>query len=450
LAASLVFYASLDVRHLPLFVLSILVNYGFGLALLRTAGRPARRTMWLWAGLAFNLGLLAACKYTAFLFGSVNALLGTQGAERALAFPLGISFFTIQEVAFLVDVYQDLIPQLHPVDFALFVAWFPRVISGPILDYRETVQELERPDLAHPDQRNLAAGLMLLFMGLGKKVLVADTLARWANAGYAVAPSLTLLEAWVTVLCFTFQIYFDFSGYSDMAVGLARLFNIRIPNNFNSPYQATSIIDFWSRWHITLTRFITAYVYTPLVRSFKVLTFSKALGATFVTMVLVGLWHGPAWTYVVFGAVHGAAFVVNHLSRRRRWPVPDAVGWFLTFLVVNVGFVFFRAATINQALDMLAAMLGRHGVTLSYRYAAFVSFLVRNLHVRAQPWHYEGLGTAVPLLPFLLAFIFLQHNSQKENEVFQPTVGRALALFLLIFLGLLNLSQYSQFVYVRF
>jgi D-alanyl-lipoteichoic acid acyltransferase DltB (MBOAT superfamily) len=434
LAASVGFYASLDWHHLPLFVLSMAVNYGISQALLRTAGQPKSRTLWLVAGLVFNLGLLGLCKYTG-----------------AASFPLGISFFTLQEIAFLVDVYQDLIPQVRILDFALFVAYFPRVVSGPILDYRETVRELEQPNLSRPDEKNLAAGLMLLFMGLGKKVLIADTLAVWANRGFTAAPSLTFVESWAVALCFTFQIYFDFSGYSDMAVGLARLFNIRLPNNFNSPYHATSIIDFWNRWHITLTRLITSYLYTPLIRSFKVLTFPKALSATFVTMVIVGIWHGPAWTFVVFGAIHGAAFVVNHISRRRHWAVPAAVGWLLTFMVVNVGFVFFRAVSLAQAKDMLSAMIGRHGAyVMPERYANWLPGTMKNLLTHVEPWHFGGMGFVVLWLPLLFALIFLRHNSRQEGEVFHPSYGRLAALVLLMFLGLLNLNQYAQFVYVNF
>jgi alginate O-acetyltransferase complex protein AlgI len=258
------------------------------------------------------------------------------------------------------------------------------------------------------------------------------------------------VDAWTVAICFTLQIYFDFSGYSDMAVGLAQLFNIRIPNNFNSPYQATSIVDFWNRWHITLTRFVTSYLYTPLIRSFKHLSLPKVLVATILTMVLVGLWHGPAWTFAAFGAIHGLALALNRLFRNQRWRLPDPLGWLLTFLTINVGFVFFRSDSMGQAFDLLKGMAGVRGIILSHRFAAYVHRLLGPVPVHADYWHVRGQGYVMVALPVLLLFMFLKHNSLREYESFQPTRPRMVVLALLLFFGLLDLHTYAPFIYVNF
>lgn len=449
LAASFVFYSDLSWHNMPWLLASLVANYGLGILLLRTSVPPGLRRSWLIAGIVFNIGLLAVCKYTNFALGSWDVWTGAHIPQYTLPFPLGISFFTIQEISFLIDVYQNLIPRINPVDYGLFVIFFPRVSSGPILDYRETMHELGQPGLAEPNSRNIAAGLMLVFLGLGKKVLIADALSRWVTAGYNVASSLTLVEAWGVAFCYTFQIYFDFSGYSDMAVGLARMFNIRIPNNFNSPYHATSIIDFWNRWHITLTRWVTSYLYTPLVRSFEHLTLAKAMAATFLTMIILGLWHGAAWTYVAFGAVHGLALMVNRYSRHRHWRIPDLVGWILTFVTVTIGFVFYRAHDLIQASDMFEGMAGQRGMVLSIRFAAYLHKLIGPLPLQAGYWQYSQEGYTLAVLPLLLGFVLTRHNSQQEMESFQPNLLRLMALALLIFFGLLNLHQYAPFVYVN-
>ncbi|HEY8565110.1 MAG TPA: MBOAT family protein [Beijerinckiaceae bacterium] len=330
-------------------------------------GGPARAILVL--GLAWNLGLLAYFKYADFFITTANQVAGTHWVLLNVVLPLGISFFTFQKIAYLVDVYRGAARAGRLLDFALFVFFFPQLIAGPIVHHAEVRPQLARLAQGAAHERNavwenLAVGLTLLAMGLAKKLFVADTLALYATPVFEAAAdgrTIGLLPAWQGALAYTGQLYFDFSGYSDMAVGLARMFGVRLPQNFASPYQATSIVEFWRRWHMTLSRFLRDYLYIPLGggrqgaarRSLNLMT----------VMLLGGLWHGAGWTFVVWGGLHGLYLLVAHAWRGLSFPpLPTLIGWALTMLAVTVAWVVFRAADLPSAGAVLSGMLGLNGL----------------------------------------------------------------------------------------
>jgi len=353
--ASLVFYSWLYPPYLGLLAVSILFNYGVGQIL---AKRKDLRLMW--AGVLANLGLLAWFKYAGFFADTFNAL--TQGSLDAgtILLPLAISFFTFQQIAYLVDMYRREISAGGFLEYAFFVTFFPQLIAGPIVHYRSLVPQLKKPDFIKFRADDLLAGGLLFAMGLSKKVLIADRLRGGADTLFlatanGVEPS--FFESWVGMMCYAFQIYFDFSGYSDMALGLGRMFGLKLPKNFESPYKCRSIIDFWRRWNITLSHFLRDYLYFALGgnRRGKIMRYVNL----FIVMLLGGLWHGAGWTFVVWGALHGAYLTLNHMWRKfANRTMPNFVALLLTFMAVIMAWVFFRADNFAQAFTILKSMLG--------------------------------------------------------------------------------------------
>ncbi|MEP6651727.1 MAG: MBOAT family protein [Myxococcales bacterium] len=373
------FYAYWRPPYLLLLIASILFNYYTARRLddhleRQEVGRARRLLI---ARIALNILLLGYFKYAAFIASQFSRLVGVDWQFEQRTLPLGISFYTFTEIAFLVDIYRRLARPGKMRDYFLFVTFFPHLIAGPIVHYRQLVPQF-KDRTEQGDAHDLALGLAIFVAGLFKKVVLADTFAVYASPAFDMAlPSgtpLSLLPAWGAALAYTFQLYFDFSGYSDMAIGLARVFGIRFPINFDSPYKATSIIDFWRRWHITLSSFLRDYLYIPLggSRKGRVRRHLNLL----LTMGLGGLWHGAGWTFIVWGLFHGTLLVLNHLWKELRgsaWkgtgggeasssPLGAALDRAATFLAVVVGWVLFRAHTLPQAVQLLRSMVGYHGV----------------------------------------------------------------------------------------
>ncbi|UPJ70868.1 MBOAT family protein [Bradyrhizobium sp. 187] len=352
---SLVFYGWDDPKFLiPLISASIVFNYLMGRAISSTHSKAV-----LGAGIAIDLGLLAYFKYANFLAENL-ASLGAPALHVAL--PIGISFFTFTQIAFLVDCYRDEASEYNPVHYGLFVSYFPHLIAGPILHHKEMMPQFARPETYTLNTAALVTGLCWFAAGLFKKVVLADGIEPFASAVFGAAdhgqiPGFGL--AWQAALAYTLQLYFDFSGYSDMAIGLALMFGIVFPANFNSPYKATSLIDFWRRWHMTLSRFLRDYLYIslggnrhgPLRRYLNL----------FVTMLLGGLWHGAAWTFVVWGTLHGLGLLFNHAWRSTGLRVPALISWTLVLIFVIFAWVPFRATTLASAAELWTSMLGFNG-----------------------------------------------------------------------------------------
>jgi len=374
--ASLVFYGFWRPEHTPLLLLSIAFNYFFGNLLQRSADGstwPSKRAL-LFLAITVNLAVLAYFKYADFLIKSVETVGGIRLTHLDVLLPIGVSFFTFTQIAYLVDAYAGKVREQNPMHYALFVTYFPHLISGPVLHHAEMMPQFRRPETYVPRLRFFVLGLAFLVMGLAKKALVADSAAPVANSVFDAADisSLGTAAVWQGVLAYTLQIYFDFSGYSDMAVGLSLLIGVRLPYNFNSPYKARSIIDFWRRWHMTLSRFLRDYLYIALGGSRR--GPRRRYWNLAVTMLLGGLWHGASWTFVVWGGLHGIFLMVNHLwceLRGRygaRWSNADKnagarvlgniAATVLTLGCVVIAWVFFRAKDFGRATDVLAAMFG--------------------------------------------------------------------------------------------
>ncbi len=348
-AASFFFYGWWDARLVPLLAASIGVNW----LLARHAPRRALAPL----GVALNLGVLGVFKYADFFAGTLGALLGTRHEGFGIVLPLGISFFTFQQISYLVDRSRGRAPRYDCGEYALFVSFFPQLIAGPIVRHGQIIDQYRLHPLRDGFHERFGKGLLLLVTGLVKKVALADELARIADPVFehaVTAGALAPADAWAGTLAFGFQIYFDFSGYSDMAIGLALLFGLSLPLNFNAPYTAASISEFWRRWHITLSTFLRDYLYIPLGGNRHGV--ARQYLALMITMLLGGLWHGAAWTFVAWGALHGAALCLNHALRQRGISLPAGSGRALTFLFVMLAWIPFRAEDFGSALVVFQSL----------------------------------------------------------------------------------------------
>ncbi|WP_375463971.1 MBOAT family O-acyltransferase [uncultured Methylobacterium sp.] len=354
-ALSLVFYGWWDPRFVPLLLGSILANWLVARAFLR------RRSAWLIpAAVAGNLAVLALFKYLDFLSDLANLIPGLSAPRPGWVLPLGISFFTFHHIMYLTDLRAGRAPAYGLTKYALYIAFFPQVLAGPLVRWSEIMHQFDERPYARPDAaERIARGLMLLTVGLSKKVFLGDPLAAYVNPVFqaaAAGKAATAAEAWQATLGFTFQIYFDFSGYTDMALGIALLFGLVLPQNFDVPYRAASLRDFWRRWHMTLSRFLRDYLYIPLGGNRRGLAIQVA--ALFATMTLGGLWHGAGLTFVAWGALHGLGLGAGILFRRAGLRMPAILGWALTALFVVLTWVLFRAASFEAALIVFKGLFG--------------------------------------------------------------------------------------------
>lgn len=458
--ASLFFYGYWNPAYVGLLLGSIICNYAFGMWIAKAGVQHAttRKRHVLIVAITANLLLLAYYKYANFFLASANTLTGSSLSLGDIILPLGISFFTFTQIAFLVDTYQGKVKEYNFIHYVLFVTYFPHLIAGPVLHHKDMMPQFAHDSTYHINWVNVATGILLFTLGLCKKVLWADSLAPYATAifdgvnhGITVGVLPTIYEAWSGALAYTLQIYFDFSGYTDMALGIALMFNIHLPINFNSPYKSTSIIEFWRRWHITLSTFLRDYLYIPLGgnRHGKL----RRYGNLIATMLLGGLWHGAGWTFVVWGALHGAYLTLNHLWRELvserflRW-VPDwigaLIGGTLTFLAVVAAWVVFRADNMSQTWVMWKAMFG-----IEFRPITFDAVAHGNLLLLADM---SGRGLMLLLIPGLL-WIWLLPNSTRirfiGGNLFWILL-QASTVFGLLYWVIDQFGSYSPFLYFQF
>ncbi|HEX2890363.1 MBOAT family protein [Vineibacter terrae] len=455
LLASFLFYAWWSFEYGLLIIATIVVNYAFGLKIQGIAQRDRRAAKpWLTTAIATNLALLGYYKYRDFFIENWNAVAGSDWDFAPLVLPLAISFHTFQQIAYLVDSYRCRVAQPSLTRYALFVLFFPQLIAGPIVHHYQLLPQLAAARTYLYSHQSFAVGLSFFVFGLAKKLLIADPLSGIADPIFdgALPEPPTFSQAWAGLLAYTLGLYFDFSGYSDMAVGLARMFGIRLPYNFNSPYKATSIIDFWHRWHMTLSQWLRDYLYIPLggnrhgkVRRYVNLT---------LTMLLGGLWHGAAWSFVFWGLLHGLYLAINHAwhavqarvtVRGRRLEIPLPMAWLLTFGAVALAWVFFRSPTAAHAVAMTESLVGLHG------------------------WHSDRFAAALgPSQAILIALAgavaLLMPNSQEIIDgdgdqatsvswlrlSWRPTLTWAAAVAGLLLLSLTQMSARREFVYFQF
>ena len=417
--SSLFFYSWWNPVYLPLILGSMLFNYITGQKL----ARNQKPKLLLFFGVSVNLGLLGYFKYADFLINNTNFLFGTEIPLLHLVLPLAISFFTFQQIAYLVDSYRHETKEYNFLNYALFVTFFPQLIAGPIVHHKEMMPQFSDANNRDPKAVHIAEGLFIFAIGLFKKVVIADTFAVWATEGFDHAASLDFSAAWITSLSYTFQLYFDFSGYTDMAIGAALLFNIRLPRNFNSPYKATSIQDFWRRWHITLSRFLRDYIYIPLGGNRK--SERRTHYNLMITFVLGGIWHGAGWTFLFWGALHGFALIIHRIWKKVGKTLPKVAAWLITFLFVNISWVFFRAKSFDDAFKVLKGMFGLNGITAAYNTmalwyiaAAFIIILFfQNSNELSADRKLKKYYLLLTTLLFLFALLQMFNISVQEDRV---------------------------------
>ena len=428
---SLFFYRYWNASYLQIILFSILVNFAFGSMLYRAGNQTfsLRRhhvvhKVALTVGVLFNLALLGYYKYADFFLENINAAFNTDFPLPHLALPLAISFFTFQQIAYLVDCSREHAQEYDFLKYCLFVSFFPQLIAGPIVHHQEMMPQFARLRNRVFSWSNISLGLFFFSMGLFKKVCIADQFSTWVGMGFDSNTVLTLFDAWGASLSYTFQLYFDFSGYTDMAIGSALFFNIILPVNFNSPYKSGSIQEFWRRWHITLSRWLREYLYIPLGGNRK--SAFRTYINLFVTFFLAGLWHGAGWTFVIWGGLHGVALVLHRAWNRLGLKMPGKIGWCLTFLFVNASWVIFRAETLADATRIFKGMLGVNGLSVNSTLVNLLSFS----NVLQQ--YFEGLRAGAIYLPaemhwYLAGFsvvLFLLPNSCQMGGLINNLSGK--------------------------
>jgi D-alanyl-lipoteichoic acid acyltransferase DltB (MBOAT superfamily) len=421
--ASLFFYGWWNSAYLSLIIGSMAFNFFIGNLFDRDIKRYKKAL--LISGIGTNIALLGYFKYSDFFIENLNAIAHTSIAPLHLALPLAISFFTFQQISYLVDSYKGETKEYNLLNYALFVTFFPQLIAGPIVHHKEMMPQFSSVSNMVKRYKNIAFGLLAFSVGLFKKVVIADSFAEIATAGFSHPETLNILEAWATSLSYTFELYYDFSGYTDMAIGAALLFNIKLPINFNSPYKALNIQDFWRRWHMTLSRFLRDYIYIPLGGNRKGdMRLYLNLMATFI---IGGIWHGAGWTFVLWGFLHGAALIVYQLYKRLDFKISNLLAWLITFNFINITWVFFRASDIEDALNILSSMFS-------------VTTLMNQTHISL---HIDWF-----VMAFIGVLYFKNLYQYRQNEL----LNRKTAYFtaLLFVSALLMSNRVSEFLYYDF
>src|ERR1700694_3839938 len=441
--ASLVFYSVSNWQFVLLLLASVAFNYGIGLLLISKRLRPGPRSFALTVGVAGDLVVLGTFKYAGFLAANLNAILST-GFTVDILLPVGISFYTFTQIGFLVDAYRGNVARYALPHYALFVTYFPHLIAGPILHHKDMIPQFERAEAKRPSPHLILCGLIIFAVGLFKKTCLADGIQPLVSLAFGPnAP--TFDQAWIGALAYTFQLYFDFSGYSDMAIGISLMFGIFLPLNFNSPYKATSIIDFWRRWHMTLSQFLRDYLYIPLGgnRHGRILRYVNSM----ITMVLGGLWHGAAWTFVAWGALHGEYLCINHawvnygpaVAPRFRGPA-NMAAFLLTFVSGVVAWVFFRAGRMSSAACGLSKMDDPTHIVFGRGEMAYALFIMA----------YAAMAWFAPNTQTIMGYDHKTRTVGQALSAWQKRPAFLYASAAVLAFGILGIQQHSEFIYFRF
>lgn len=463
--ASLFFYGWWNPIYLGLILVSILFNYTIGIALGNSGPNEGKR-MLAW-GVAANIGLIGYYKYANFFVDNINKLSGQNYHLETILLPLAISFFTFQQIAYLVDAYKGQARESNFLRYCLFITFFPQLIAGPIVHHKEMLPQFAKDIVYKLNIENIAVGVTIFSLGLFKKVIFADNMALHATPIFSAAEHgaiLTIFEAWRGVLAYTLQLYFDFSGYSDMAIGLARMFGIRLPMNFNSPYKAVNIIGFWRRWHITLSRFLRDYLYIPLGGNRRG-KFRRYINVM-LTMLLGGLWHGASWTFVMWGGLHGLYLIINyawHAFRRymnhdlaKSTELGQWIGRIVTFIAVVIGWVFFRAETIGGALSILNSMItidtSQYNEGLYKEFAYFIIDSSQIFLLLLICWYAPNVKQILYRYQPTIEPIYSKSNDAIEKSFisFSFTPGWAFIVSLILACSIIYISRTGEFLYFNF
>ena len=432
----LVFYSYWNINFLPLILFSIFINYFFSIFL----EKYEKTKLLLFISISFNLSLLICFKYLDFVLVNINLLFNLNLEKLNLPFPLAISFYTFQQITFLIDVANKEIKNKNFINYFLFVIFFPQLIAGPIVKYNYLINQFKnKKKKINQFFNRFYISIFIISIGLFKKIILADQLSVVVNYGYENYNYLDFISAWFISFCFAFQFYFDFSGYIDIATGSAFLIGIKLPQNFNSPYKATSIIEFWKRWHMTLTSFLTNYLYTPLAKNFINFSFTKSMLLILFVFLVAGLWHGPSWLFVIFGFMHGIGSVFNHI-KNRYFPslnLNKFFSWLTTFLYLNFTFIFFRSENFNQAISISKSMLGKNHFfeNTSHFFYEFDKF---------------NLYFSIFLLPLCFYICLFSKNSYQIQRSSKITYKVLLATILLFIISINFIDSQNEFIYFKF
>lgn len=445
------FYGYDNMYYLPILIFSLLINYGISLLLEKNAARWMR-LLFLWLGIAFNIGILFYFKYYDFFIENINLLWKTGFPALGLLLPLGISFYTFQQLSYVIDSYRGECKGYRFLEYAAYVSFFPQLIAGPIVYHSELIPQFRNSQNQKPNFVNLSRGIYAFALGLAKKVLLADTFSKIVTIGYGNIGGLNTPSAFLVMVCYSLQIYFDFSGYCDMAYGIGYMLNVKLPVNFNSPYKAQSIGGFWDRWHMTLTRFFTKYIYIPLGGNRR--GTARTCLNVFLVFLISGLWHGANWTFILWGAIHGFLTVLERITKSPALKIPKFMKTAATFLLVTFAWSLFRANSINDALALWHQLFqGGFGeiyppITEKCQDLIEVSLLYR-----------AGLGGIISSFPWLppvfltlisLAGCFFLKNTQEKTESLKLTNRKLIVVIALMLWSIMSLSEISEFLYFNF
>lgn len=439
--ASLIFYGYNEITYIFVILSSILLNYVACVLLKRY---PQWRKQIVTIGVVANIALLGYFKYFDFLLENINALTGSGFDYLNIALPLGISFFTFQQISYLIDTGRGECSTHSFLDYILFVTFFPQLVAGPIVSHDEMLPQFASKENKHFNYDNAVRGIQAFSIGLFKKVIIADNFGKIVTYGYSHISSLNSLEAILTILAYTIQIYYDFSGYCDMATGIALMFNIELPMNFNSPYKAKTIVDFWKRWHITLTRFLTKYVYIPLGgnRKGQIRTYINI----FIVFLVSGFWHGAGYTFIVWGILHGLANILCRLCQKWIEKIPGGINWVVTFVFLNLTWVVFRAENLGQVGQLLKRVT-----------AGGFSINAELTETLLQPTLISVPAQILPLLLVIIGYTILLFGvsvfGKNTNEIIsisKPSIFSLVYSYCLFIISILSLSGVSTFLYFNF
>jgi alginate O-acetyltransferase complex protein AlgI len=470
--ASLFFYGWWNPVYVSLIVGSMIFNYAVGVQL-QHGGNVKFRKGLLVSGVAVNLALIGYFKYANFFINNLNVALGSAFYVEKILLPLGISFFTFTQIAYLLDAHRREIREQNFLHYFLFVTFFPHLLAGPILHHKEIMPQFGKKAIYKPHAQNFAIGITVFAIGLFKKVILADGVIQYVSPVFAAAEKgatlITLFDAWGGALAYTLQIYFDFSGYTDMAIGSSLMFGIKLPLNFNSPYKSLNIIEFWRRWHMTLSRFLRDYLYIPLGGS-KGRT-PRKLSNLMVTMLLGGFWHGAGWTFIIWGALHGFYLVITHSWRAFRENVlghdlarssflGKTISVMLTMFAVIIGWVVFRAETIEGATRILQGMFGMNGAALPSVFTNIhpaLTMVLKKFHIEISADSGIVFTTKWSIIFFTSIILFLPNSMQYVNSVFtndKLSNGRLFAhatlTSIMIALAVMAIGKPTEFLYFQF
>ena len=453
--ASLIFYGYWNVKYVPIIIGSVIFNFAIGTTLSNWVEREERhlrskisKKAILAVGIMANVLLLGYYKYCDFFIANFNFIFNAHLEFLHIALPLAISFFTFQQISYLVDSYKGQTKEYDFLNYTLFVTFFPQLIAGPIVRHNEMMPQFQKVRTKVFNWKNFCEGLFQFITGLFKKVFIADIVAVWANNGYANCEGISAIASWVVILSYTFQIYYDFSGYTDMALGIGKMLNIYLPQNFNNPYSATSIEDFWRKWHMTLSRFLKDYVYIPLGGNKTFMNIQTKFASyinVMITFFISGLWHGASWMFVIWGISHGIVNCINKFLRTHSINIPNKLSWLMTFIYINLTWVFFRSENITEAKNILKGVFCLNNFYLPK---------FRHLDVLYGPqtalYKESVFSLFVPLI--LIFFIFFPvFNNLKNN--FKPNTKYlviAVILFVISVVRILNPNFESPFIYFNF